>query len=141
MSSQQDDRSFSIVVSFLEVYNEFLYDLLAPPSSGKAPSKRLEVTGSEGTVKGLVERPVTLPSEVLDLLREGQDRRTTASTDWNAQSSRSHCVFMVVSRILLRVARRRLTLLRVDDRICRIEWYSPHVPIGELLSLSTGRRN
>lgn len=93
-------------MSFLEIYNEQLRDLLSPaaaslqvgigrPSAGSRP---LEIVGDDGSVKNLTERPVSMPSEVLSLLREGDTRRRVGATDWNERSSRSHAVFMVVSR-------------------------------------------
>ena len=39
-----------------------------------------------------------MPQEVLEVLREGEQRRRVGQTDWNERSSRSHCVFIVVSR-------------------------------------------
>lgn len=52
-------------------------------------------------MKGLEEKPVSTPGEVLNLLREGELRRKTGMTDWNERSSRSHCVFIVVSSCLV----------------------------------------
>ncbi|SCV68035.1 BQ2448_156 [Microbotryum intermedium] len=89
---QNDSRSFSLRVSFLEIYNEQLRDLLI---SNPKSTKPLEVVGEDGTVKGLEERPVAMPSEVLSLLHEGDQRRRVGATDWNERSSRSHSVFVV----------------------------------------------
>lgn len=98
---QGTTRDFSLRVSFLEIYNEQIRDLLLPPSSSSASStartKALEVVGDDGHIKGLSEMPVSMPSDVLDLLAEGDQRRRTGATDWNERSSRSHSVFVVVS--------------------------------------------
>jgi centromeric protein E len=88
-------RTFSMRVSFLEIYNEVFSDLLAS-TARPLTSKPLEVHGDDGMVNGLVERPVNNPDEVMHLLAEGEKRRRVGMTDWNDRSSRSHCVFIVV---------------------------------------------
>ncbi|KAM0792007.1 hypothetical protein ACM66B_007118 [Microbotryomycetes sp. NB124-2] len=91
---QHTHREFSLRVSFLEIYNETIRDLLAT-TPRPSTAKPLEVVGEDGAVKGLEERPVSMPSEVLSILREGDLRRRVGATDWNERSSRSHSVFMV----------------------------------------------
>ncbi|BGP54833.1 Kinesin-like protein kip2 [Rhodotorula sphaerocarpa] len=93
---QQSQRSFSLRVSFLEIYNEHLRDLLAPPPSPftSQPARGPEIV-ENGLVKNLHERAVSLPGEVLEVLKEGETRRRVGATDWNERSSRSHCVFVV----------------------------------------------
>ncbi|BGP47392.1 Kinesin-like protein kip2 [Rhodotorula kratochvilovae] len=90
--AQRTRRSFALRVAFLEIYNEQLRDLLAPASP--AGARALEIV-ENGAVKGLTEREVALPGDVLEVLREGETRRRVGATDWNERSSRSHCVFIV----------------------------------------------
>lgn len=67
---QQSRRSYSLRVSFLEIYNEQLRDLLAPPPSTLTlqPAKGPEIV-ENGVVKNLEERAVSLPEEVLEVLK------------------------------------------------------------------------
>ncbi|KAL7061565.1 hypothetical protein AAHC03_0708 [Spirometra sp. Aus1] len=91
---------FSIRVSFLELYNEELFDLLA---SGEDCSRLTIYDDStrKGSVvvKGLREVAVLNKEEVYDILERGLARRQTACTQLNAQSSRSHSVFTVTVHI------------------------------------------
>ncbi|GAA5979892.1 hypothetical protein JCM11641_007578 [Rhodosporidiobolus odoratus] len=92
---QNTHRTYSLRVSFLEIYNEHLRDLLvSPTATSNSGSKGPEIV-ENGLVKNLEERAVSLPSEVLEVLREGEQRRRVGATDWNERSSRSHCVFVV----------------------------------------------
>ena len=50
-------------------------------------------------VRPLVEEIVKSPEEILELLQQGTSNRKTGATDWNFSSSRSHCVFTLVSRM------------------------------------------
>ncbi|KAL5112880.1 Kinesin-like protein KIF11 [Taenia crassiceps] len=91
---------FSVRVSFLELYNEELFDLL----SSSEDCVRLAVyddANKKGSVfvKGLREVAVHNREEVYAILERGLLRRQTASTQLNAQSSRSHTVFTVTVHI------------------------------------------
>ena len=89
---RKDDVSYEITVSFYEVYNEELYDLL-----DKNKDKELKIRqGSTGVyVEGLVERKVESEEDVLSLMAEGNKNRTVGSTSMNAHSSRSHSILSV----------------------------------------------
>lgn len=90
------DREFLLRASYLELYNETILDLLSPGTSR-------ELSLSEGKKKGdiiingLTECAVRTEEEVKRLLRFGEERRKVGGTDWNTRSSRSHCVFRIVS--------------------------------------------
>merc|ERR1719498_349105 len=90
------DYVFEVTCSYLEVYNELIYDLLVQDS----PSLDLRDTPERGaTVQGLQRIEVKNTDNVMDLLREGNLRRKTEPTEANAVSSRSHAVLEInVSR-------------------------------------------
>jgi len=94
-----DCAEFSVMVSFLEIYNEELFDLLGSSTSLQDSQKlRLfEDTTKKGAIRvhGLEEVTVNSRNEVYGILEKGTQRRQTAATLLNAHSSRSHSLFTV----------------------------------------------
>ncbi|XP_007420396.1 kinesin-like protein KIF20A [Python bivittatus] len=95
----QEDVRFSIWVSFFEIYNELIYDLLetpAPASNRKRPTLRLceDQTGNP-YVKDLNWVNVQNAEEAWKLLKLGQRNQSFASTHMNENSSRSHSIFSI----------------------------------------------
>ncbi|XP_037420442.1 kinesin-like protein KIN-5B [Triticum dicoccoides] len=94
---------YSMKVTFLELYNEEITDLLAsedqsrfPEDRQKRPTISLMEDGKGGAViRGLEEIVVYSPGEIYSLLQHGSSRRRTADTALNMQSSRSHSVFSI----------------------------------------------
>lgn len=89
---------FSVRVSFLELYNEELFDLLAPIEDTKTKTLRLfEDSHRKGSViiQGLEEVLVNNKQEVYAVLERGSQQRKTAATLMNATSSRSHTIFTI----------------------------------------------
>ncbi|KAF8340725.1 P-loop containing nucleoside triphosphate hydrolase protein [Cantharellus anzutake] len=84
-------REFLLRASYLEIYNETVYDLLAPSSVGIVGP-----TITDAGVVNLREEVVTSLKGIKDVLERGDSNRRTASTDWNERSSRSHSVFRLV---------------------------------------------
>ncbi|KAJ2845171.1 hypothetical protein IWW36_004893, partial [Coemansia brasiliensis] len=91
--------TFSIEVSFLELYNEDLIDLLNPRAApgSRGPTIREDNRGNMVLV-GVERKVAHTPEDVLELLHQGALSRTTASTDMNHTSSRSHAIFTVYLR-------------------------------------------
>lgn len=91
---KNDDSSddFEVTCSYLEVYNEVIYDLLEK-SSGHLELREDPVQGV--TVAGLRCIKVNSADKILELLNLGNSRRKTESTGSNATSSRSHAVLEI----------------------------------------------
>ncbi|KAF7233762.1 hypothetical protein EG68_11054 [Paragonimus skrjabini miyazakii] len=120
---------FSVRVSFLEVYNEELFDLLAVTETNRlAIYDDVNRKGSV-IVKGLREVVVLDKDNVHSVIERGLAKRQTASTLLNAQSSRSHSIFTVTVHIkeineasgeeLLRIGKLHLVDLAGSESIGR----------------------
>ena len=91
----EPEWTFQCRVSYLEIYNDKLRDLL-DPKSGEEKSKGLECRQHPNLgiyVPGLIESATTSPDEVMKLMDFGMKQRSVAATSMNDRSSRSHCIF------------------------------------------------
>ncbi|KAL1716787.1 kinesin protein [Schizophyllum commune] len=90
-------REYLLRCSYLEIYNETVVDLLAPPSTSGGNVVQIQgANANDITLTPLREEVITSLKSVTDVLKRGEANRRTASTDWNERSSRSHSVFRVV---------------------------------------------
>ncbi|NXL43672.1 KI18A protein, partial [Podilymbus podiceps] len=94
MDQIKEEKICNVAVSYLEVYNEQIRDLLV--NSGPLAVR-------EDTQKGVVVQGLTLhqpksAEEILQMLDYGNKNRTQHPTDVNASSSRSHAVFQIYLR-------------------------------------------
>ncbi|XP_045795919.1 kinesin-like protein KIN-5C isoform X2 [Trifolium pratense] len=104
---ESQNAEYSVKVTFLELYNEEITDLLAPEELSKVSleekqKKQLPLMedGKGGVlVRGLEEEIVTCASEIYTLLERGSSKRRTAETLLNKQSSRSHSLFSITIHI------------------------------------------
>eukprot|EP01047_Picozoa_sp_COSAG01_P003014 COSAG01_NODE_86_length_27623_cov_39.847224_4_plen_420_part_00 len=87
-------------VSFVEIYNEELKDLLEPSTSPKQISVREDGQGSV-VISGVTERVVGSFEQAMRALSEGCLARSTGATAMNEQSSRSHAIFTLLYERLL----------------------------------------
>ncbi|XP_073476530.1 kinesin-like protein KIF20A isoform X1 [Aquarana catesbeiana] len=96
---EPSDIQLSIWVSYFEIYNEFVYDLLEPVSSGpnrKRTTLRLcEDRNGNPYVKDLNWINAHSAAEAWKVLRVGRKNQSFASTHLNANSSRSHSIFCI----------------------------------------------
>lgn len=94
-------REFLLRVSYLEIYNEKIHDLLATPVNGTAGGPQEEIKLREDSHRGVYATPlkeeiVQSPTQLLRVIHRGDIARRTGSTQWNARSSRSHAVVQIV---------------------------------------------
>lgn len=115
-SSQSPDISYSVRVSYFEVYNEHVRDLLVPRSDTPYYLKIRESPTEGPYVKDLTDVPVRSYAEIMRLMRKGDTVRTTASTKMNDTSSRSHAVFT----IMLKQIHHDLSTDETTERTARI---------------------
>lgn len=95
IEDRKDDYLVEVVVSFLEIYNEEIHDLLAEPGSQK-PRGGLTIREDKAVkVAGLVELSPKSAEEVKEIVLLGNLRRTQSPTHANETSSRSHAVLQV----------------------------------------------
>ena len=79
-------------MSYLEIYNEELCDLLAEEGESK-PLRLYDDTKGGLTVDNLLEVPVRSTKETLTHMAMAVKRRKVAETQMNKMSSRSHTIF------------------------------------------------
>lgn len=86
-------REYQVSMSYLEIYNELIRDLLAPSSSTFLELRE----DAKGTIQvaGLSELIAKTPEEVMEMLHKGNRARTQEPTKANKTSSRSHAVLQV----------------------------------------------
>ena len=99
-AAQQENANiaYNVRVSYFEVYNEHVRDLLVPVVPNKPPNYlKIRESPTEGPyVKDLTEVPVRNINEILRFMKIGDGSRTIASTKMNDVSSRSHAVFTIL---------------------------------------------
>lgn len=104
---ESQNAEYSVKVTFIELYNEEITDLLAPEELSRVAcddkqKKQLPLMedGKGGVlVRGIEEEIVTSATEIFTLLERGSSKRRTAETLLNKQSSRSHSLFSITIHI------------------------------------------
>ncbi len=94
--SAQRHETWKVSMSYLEVYNEQILDLLSPNPGKKTLKVCEDATRGVVEVSGLTEKIVSSQNSVLSLLRDGNCFRKTEATMANTFSSRSHAVRLTV---------------------------------------------
>ncbi|XP_035497561.2 kinesin-like protein KIF23 isoform X4 [Scophthalmus maximus] len=96
-----EDSSYSIFVSYIEIYNNYIYDLLEENQEDaikpKPPQSRIlrEDQNHNMYVAGCMEVEVKSAEEAFQVFWRGQKKRKVANTRLNRESSRSHSVFII----------------------------------------------
>ncbi|KAF2725644.1 kinesin-domain-containing protein [Polychaeton citri CBS 116435] len=96
---ENPNREFLLRVSYLEIYNEKIYDLLSQSTPGQAQQEEIKLR--EDSKRGVYATPlkeeiVQSPNQLLRVIARGDLARRTSSTQFNARSSRSHAVVQIV---------------------------------------------
>ncbi|CAL0334066.1 unnamed protein product [Lupinus luteus] len=132
---EAQNAEYSMKVTFLELYNEEITDLLTPEETSKAVDEKskkpiaLMEDGKGGVfVRGLEEEIVCTANEIYKILEKGSAKRRTAETLLNKQSSRSHSIFSVTIHIkectpegeeMIKSGKLNLVDLAGSENICR----------------------
>ncbi|KAL5396147.1 hypothetical protein PMIN02_003405 [Paraphaeosphaeria minitans] len=93
-SMKDNNTSCTVEVSYLEIYNEKVRDLLNPSNKGNLKVREHPSTGPY--VEDLAKLVVRSFAEIENLMDEGNKARTVAATNMNETSSRSHAVFTLI---------------------------------------------
>ncbi|XP_041046599.1 kinesin-like protein KIF9 isoform X1 [Carcharodon carcharias] len=94
---EQADLALTVYVSYLEIYNETLFDLLSSLTESVGSDGHMTIVeDSHGVhIRGLSIHQVSTEEDALNYLFEGETNRIIASHTMNKNSSRSHCIFTV----------------------------------------------
>jgi kinesin family protein 13 len=99
-SNDDEDTSFTVEVSYMEIYNEKVRDLLDPKGRHNLRVREHNILGPY--VDGLSTLAVSSFEDIDALMSEGNKSRTVAATNMNSESSRSHAVFnMILTQTLV----------------------------------------
>ncbi|XP_034736291.1 kinesin-like protein KIF1A isoform X22 [Etheostoma cragini] len=89
-----NSMSYSVEVSYMEIYCERVRDLLNPKNKGNLRVREHPLMGPY--VEDLSKLAVTAYNDIQDLMDSGNKARTVAATNMNETSSRSHAVFNII---------------------------------------------
>ena len=90
------EYAYTIKVSYLEIYNEMLYDLLSETQkSDEDDLQLLEDSKGNILVRGLYTPVANNEEEALSLMFQGETNRSIAEHQLNKASTRSHCIFTI----------------------------------------------
>ena len=107
ITGAREDIDYVLSISMLEVYNERVYDLLAPPPPAgkdddtdcvtKRPECKIAISRTDGStyVDGLVARDVQTAADVAAAMSDGEQNRSVSTTMMNTASSRSHLLVVI----------------------------------------------
>ena len=94
IAEREDEKVTEVSLSYLEIYNETIRDLLVPGGSKQALMLR-EDANHAVSVAGLSSHRPQNVQEVMDMIVRGNEYRTMSPTEANATSSRSHAVLQI----------------------------------------------
>ncbi|KAJ5086941.1 hypothetical protein NUU61_008248 [Penicillium alfredii] len=89
------ETTVQVSLSYYEIYNDKVYDLLEPPEKRTMAGLPLRDNGGKTVVVGLTEKPCTSLKEFEGMYDQANNNRSTSATKLNAHSSRSHAILGV----------------------------------------------
>ncbi|XP_071943121.1 kinesin-like protein KIF9 isoform X2 [Antedon mediterranea] len=94
---ERQDNAVTVRISYLEIYNEMMFDLLSTLPDAIQYGPQMTITEDEFgiNIKGLTHHLAHNEEEALNLLFEGETNRAIAAHSLNQASSRSHCIFTI----------------------------------------------
>ncbi|KAI9850018.1 MAG: kinesin-like protein Klp5 [Thelocarpon superellum] len=96
IADRRDEKETEVSLSYLEIYNETIRDLLVPAGSGSKAGLMLREDANQAvSVAGLSSHHPQNVKEVMDMIMVGNELRTMSPTEANATSSRSHAVLQI----------------------------------------------
>ncbi|KAF8930627.1 hypothetical protein EDD21DRAFT_179673 [Dissophora ornata] len=125
---ERKDTEYTVRVSFLELYNEEVKDLLVLEDDRKVVKIFDSIKKQGPLVQGLEEVSIFNATQGIDALRKGSAKRTVAATKSNDKSSRSHGVFSITVHVketaddgeeLLKIGKLNLVDLAGSENIAR----------------------
>ncbi|KAD3337468.1 hypothetical protein E3N88_32988 [Mikania micrantha] len=96
---ESQNADYTVKVTYIELYNEEITDLLAPDEKSKKPISLMEDGKGAVFMRGLEEERVTSADEIYHILEKGSARKHTAETLVNTLSNRSHSLFTIAFQI------------------------------------------
>ena len=96
---EAQNAEYSMKVTYIELYNEEITDLLALDDKSKKPISLMEDGKGAVFMRGLEEELVRSADEIYHILQKGSARKHTAETLINTQSNRSHSLFTITIQI------------------------------------------
>ncbi|KAI5459106.1 P-loop containing nucleoside triphosphate hydrolase protein [Mariannaea sp. PMI_226] len=97
IEERSQEKTTELTLSYLEIYNETIRDLLVPAGGATAKGGLMlrEDSNQAVTVSGLTSHRPKDVQEVMDMIVQGNEYRTVSPTEANATSSRSHAVLQI----------------------------------------------
>ena len=127
ITANQESHKFSVTVTYVELYNEQLRDLLCSSKSEEKPLTIHEEPGKGFIIKGVTTHSAKSVQDLLKIQRYGQKHRVVRATNMNDVSSRSHSVLSLSIETLteiegsqhVRQARLNLVDLAGSERVAK----------------------
>mmetsp|Transcript_18808 Transcript_18808/g.25518 ORF Transcript_18808/g.25518 Transcript_18808/m.25518 type:complete len:131 (+) Transcript_18808:321-713(+) len=92
------DNQITVKVSFVEIYNELMFDMLSETSPAEQTGTGMTIQEDslgEISVRGLTTTECRNEEEALNCLFEGEQQRAASNNNLNMNSSRSHAIFTI----------------------------------------------